>query len=78
MNNKIEELAEQSRMAWAIQTDVNRECVQEFVEAIIQECLHQCDINSAGNTNFNEAFNEGHSMGVAKCYYQIKKHFGIL
>ncbi len=39
MNRHIEEIAEKSRMAFAIQTEVDRECVQDFANLIIKEAL---------------------------------------
>ena len=39
MNRHIEEIARQSRMAFAVQTEVDRECVQDFAELIIKEVL---------------------------------------
>lgn len=39
MNRHIEEIARQSRMAFAIQTEVDRECVQAFANLIIKEAL---------------------------------------
>ena len=39
MNRHIEEIAEKTHMAFAVQTEVDRECVQDFAELIIKEVL---------------------------------------
>lgn len=39
MNRHIEEIAEKSHIAWAIQTDVNRDSVEKFANLIIKEVL---------------------------------------
>lgn len=86
MNDKIKELSEiADGLSLTEFNDISlrkfrlyREIYDEkFAELIINECLYQCNIHEAGNTNFNRYFNEGHSLGVAKCYYKIKKHFGV-
>jgi hypothetical protein len=39
MNRYIEEIAEKSHIAWAIQTDVNRDSIEQFANLIIKEAL---------------------------------------
>lgn len=39
MNRHIEEIARQSHIAWAIQTDVNRDNIEQFANLIIKEVL---------------------------------------
>lgn len=77
MYDKIKELAEQSHMAWAMQTDVNRKCVQEFAESIIKECCTVIDNYGYRVGDTWDDRSEYLGMQIRGTVHEITNHFGI-
>ena len=77
MNNKIIELAEQAHLAWAIQTDVNKDSIEQFAELIIKECIgdfeEKIKIRYAGD---QKSVDVGYGMELV--IDSIKQKFGVL
>ena len=84
MNDKIVELSEQAHLSWVIQTDVNKDSIEQFAELteqfaelIIKECIgdfeEKIKIRYAGD---QKSVDVGYGMELV--IDSIKQKFGML
>ena len=72
MNNRIQELAEQTGFGWDTKYHwyVGNEQLKRFAELIVQDCLGVLKRRFMGDLNRED-------MEVKRCIEDVKEHFGV-
>ena len=73
MNERIQELAEQSRVS-VIDPQWMGIDPEKFTESIVRECLEQIEKNFVGAIGTHAS---AHNSAVLKCKKSIQEHFGV-
>ena len=85
MNQRIQELAEQTGYIWHASGDpqiyeFTPEKLEKFVESIVRECVQTLIDNSPAiytNEVAEEEWDKGYDRAMTDCVHHIKEHFGV-